>query len=547
MLISCFANALMVGRLKDASRATSAAPRISPLFRMGVPPLEPSSVEDVGDVEADDILTVGELRYRNRAGAAVDLPGAVLWEGVPLCRLVVAVLDLTVEVLGDQVLSCQRALVERAYGSRPRAAVVLEPLATDGRRDAVGEGIVGDGRKPLPQGGLVARRRCVLVSPVVVEQEGERGRRLDGGYKVEDAALVAGLVGLFGAPYTAPGQRQHVVHRVGYVPDTAPAVVVALDLVPAFDGAAGHRDLVGERVAHERTGVGERNREAKEERPTVVVVGPRLDDLGAEEGDELPTLHREALQERRAVVGHGPLEVSLLDLEVVGLERVAVLDRTVPVPIRLDVARDFAGVELQVEARDEPAVTRTGEVELSEDGHPIVVVLQRVQCDQTSRTWPVEVPRVGLGEPRCDVDLGRVLDLLLGAREVVVLEVSERVEERVPLAARGIGRGLGFLIRARRRSPDQAGRCQGRHQAAQHEHTGTHSRPSLRRTAAVRSFGRKPHARCLLAQKLHDCQPGVRGLPNRGAPPPKTLARVIPADAGSRPAGGATGRARPSG
>src|SRR5207249_10701006 len=60
--------------------------------------------------------------------------------------LPISVLDLTVEVLGDQVLSCQRALVERAYGSRPRAAVVLEPLATDGRRDAVGEGIVGDGR-----------------------------------------------------------------------------------------------------------------------------------------------------------------------------------------------------------------------------------------------------------------------------------------------------------------------------------------------------------------------------------------------------------------
>src|SRR5436309_448927 len=518
MLISCFANALMVGRLKDASRATSAAPRISPLFRMGVPPLEPSSVEDVGDVEADDILTVGELRYRNRAGAAVDLPGAVLWEGVPLCRLVVAVLDLTVEVLGDQVLSCQRALVERAYGSRPRAAVVLEPLATDGRRDAVGEGIVGDGRKPLPQGGLVARRRCVLVSPVVVEQEGERGRRLDGGYKVEDAALVAGLVGLFGTPDTAPGQRQHVVHRVGYVPDTAPAVVVALDLVPAFDGAAGHRDLVGERVAHERTGVGERNREAKEERPTVIVVGPRLDDLGAEEGDELPTLHREALQERRAVVGHGPLEVSLLDLEVVGLERVAVLDRTVSVPVRLDVARDLAGVELHVEARDGPAVTRTGHVELPEDGDPIVVVLQRVQRDQASRTGLVEVPRVGLGEPRCDVDLGRVLNPLLGARDVVVLEVPERVEERVPLAARRVGRRLGFFLRTGRRPPGQAGRGQGRCETPDHERTISHSRPSLLRIAVVQPFVARhmPDAHLLKSCMIASGGPGP--AQSRGTP-----------------------------
>src|SRR5439155_2597336 len=248
-------------------------------------------------------------RDRNRAGAAVDLPRAVLRESVTLRGLVVPVLDLAVEVLRDQVLARERGFVERAHDARPRAAVVLEPLAAEGSRGTVRERVVGDGREALPERGLVARRRAFLVTPVVVEQEGERGRRLDGSYKVEDAALVAGLVGLFGAPDAAPGQRQHVVHRVGDVPDTAPALVVALDLVPAFDGAAGHGDLVGERVAHERTGVGERNREAEEERPTVVVVGPRLDDLGAEEGHELPTLYREALQQGGAVIGHGPLEV----------------------------------------------------------------------------------------------------------------------------------------------------------------------------------------------------------------------------------------------
>src|SRR5439155_24627671 len=105
------------------------------------------SVEHVGHGEAEDVLSVGELRDRNRAGAAVDLPRAVLREGVPLPRLVVAVLDLTVEVLGEQVLARHRALVEGAPEAGPRTAAVLEPLAADSGGDPVREGVVGDGRE----------------------------------------------------------------------------------------------------------------------------------------------------------------------------------------------------------------------------------------------------------------------------------------------------------------------------------------------------------------------------------------------------------------
>src|SRR5207244_8377099 len=97
-------------------------------------------------------------------------PWAVLREGVPLPRLVVAVLDLAVEVLGEQVFARHRALVEGAPEAGPRPAVVLEPLAADGGGDPVREGVVGDGREALPERGLVAHRRF-LVAPVVVEQE----------------------------------------------------------------------------------------------------------------------------------------------------------------------------------------------------------------------------------------------------------------------------------------------------------------------------------------------------------------------------------------
>src|SRR5437016_1993458 len=215
-------------------------------------------------------------------------------------------------------------------------------------------------------------------------------------------------------------ERDLIAQRVGHVADAAPALVVALDLVPPFDGAAGHRQLVRDRIAHQRAGVRERDREAEKERATVVVVRPRLDHLGAEERHELPALQREALQVRWTVIGHGPREVGLFDIEVIRFERVAVLDRAVPVPVRLDVARDLARVELEAEARDEPPLAGARGAELPEDGDPIVVVLQRVQGDQTPRTWLVEVPGVRLSEAREEVDLRGALDRLLPGGDVFV-------------------------------------------------------------------------------------------------------------------------------
>src|SRR5207244_10575280 len=173
-------------------------------------------------------------------------PWAVLREGVPLPRLVVAVLDLAVEVLGEQVFARHRALVEGAPEAGPRPAVVLEPLAADGGGDPVREGVVGDGRETLPERGLIARRRRVLVAPVVVEQESECRGRLDGRDEIGHAALVAGLVRLLGAPDAVSGQRELVAHGVGDVADAGPPLVVALDLVPPFDRAPGDRELVAD-------------------------------------------------------------------------------------------------------------------------------------------------------------------------------------------------------------------------------------------------------------------------------------------------------------
>src|SRR5439155_23099896 len=170
------------------------------------------------------------------------------------------------------------------------------------------------------------------------------------------------------------------------VADAAPALVVALHLVPAFHGAPGNGELVADRVADESAGVGERDREAEEERATVIVVRPRLDDLGAEECYELPALQRETLQRGRTVVGHGPREVGLLNIEVIGLERVAVGNRAVPVPVRLDVACALPRVELEPETRDAPPLAGSPGADLPEGGDSIIVVFQRVQGDQASRT-----------------------------------------------------------------------------------------------------------------------------------------------------------------
>src|SRR5207247_6957196 len=143
-----------------------------------------------------------------------------------------------------------------------------------------------------------------------------------------------------------------------------------------------------------------------------------------------------------------------------------------------------------------------------------------VQGDQTPRTWLVEVPGVRLSEAREEVDLRGVLDRLLPGGDVVVLEVPQRVEERVPLAARRIRRGLGLLVRACRRPPAQAGRGQGARETPTHEHASPHSRPSLLRADCSGSaLRRKGHARRLLAAKLRRCQRAVRRpARSRGTP-----------------------------
>src|SRR5437867_9819704 len=225
MPMRCFANALISGRPKDAISTKTSGPRISPVFFIR-PSLrassEPGLVEGVCDVKADDVLAVGELRDRIRTSGAIDLPRAVLGEGIPLPRLVVAVFDLTVQMLGEQIFTCHRGLVEGAADARPRAAVVLEPLATDGARDTVREGVVRDGRETLPERRLAARRRSVLVAPVVVEQQGQCGGRFDGRDEVGDAAFVAGLVRLLGPPDAVSGECDLVAQRIGDVADAGP-------------------------------------------------------------------------------------------------------------------------------------------------------------------------------------------------------------------------------------------------------------------------------------------------------------------------------------
>src|SRR5581483_4662927 len=97
------------------------------------------SVEDVGDVEAEDVLSGQE-------------DGVAAGGKRPLAGFVVAVLHLAVEVLGDQVLARDRPLVNRLHEARAAPAVVLEPLAADRQRRAFGEVVVADRGQALPEG-----------------------------------------------------------------------------------------------------------------------------------------------------------------------------------------------------------------------------------------------------------------------------------------------------------------------------------------------------------------------------------------------------------
>src|SRR4029077_16205385 len=109
-------------------------------------------------------------------------------------------------------------------------------------------------------------------------------------------------------------------------------------------------------------------------------------------------------------------------------------------PVGLDVARTLAGCELQTEPGNEPAVARSCRGELPERGDAVVVVLHRVERDEASGARVVEVPQVRFGETQAEVYLGGVLDRLLVRGNEVVLEVAQRIEERVPLSARRVRR-----------------------------------------------------------------------------------------------------------
>src|SRR5499433_1585070 len=240
MLMWFLAKARMAGAPRQAASATRSAARIRVAALMR-PPLPARSVEHVRHVESDDVLTAGELGDRDGSGARVHRPRAVLGEDVTVSRLVVPVLQLTVEMLGDQVLSRHRELVERLVDPGARTSVILEPLAAEGARGAVGEVVVRDPGEALPKGVAPADGGAVLAAVIVVEEERQRRGRLDRGDEVSDLALVPEVAGLLGAADGVAGERQLVVHRVRDVPDPAPAVVVARDLVPALDRPAGDR------------------------------------------------------------------------------------------------------------------------------------------------------------------------------------------------------------------------------------------------------------------------------------------------------------------
>src|SRR6185295_1671328 len=126
------------------------------------------SVEQVRELDAHHVLT-GER-----------LPPIVGGEDTVLARLVMAVLEPAVEVLGQEVFPRESPLPERLPETGAAPAVVLEPLTAGGHRGAVGERVVRNPGEALPDGGATRQRRILFVCPVVVEEQRERGGGLDG-------------------------------------------------------------------------------------------------------------------------------------------------------------------------------------------------------------------------------------------------------------------------------------------------------------------------------------------------------------------------------
>src|SRR5262249_4446854 len=122
------------------------------------------------------------------------------------------------------------------------------------------------------------------------------------------------------------------------------------------------------------------------------------------------------------------------------LERVANIDGAIPVPVGFDATGGLAGGERQPEPGDEPTVARPIRPDLSNLGRCRVLAQEGIVGELRPVRRPVEAPRPRLLYPRSDVDPGGVLDRLLRAGDVVVLEVPQRIKEAVPLPARGVGR-----------------------------------------------------------------------------------------------------------
>jgi hypothetical protein len=132
--------------------ASSSRPRCSGSWRSSPGSSGRGSVEEVGELEAGDVLVVARQASFSNAALLVE------WSD--------AILGAEPEMLASAGTSRERALVERLPDARPHRVAVVEPLAAGGDGEAIRELVARDAREALPLRALrAAASDVVLVSP----------------------------------------------------------------------------------------------------------------------------------------------------------------------------------------------------------------------------------------------------------------------------------------------------------------------------------------------------------------------------------------------
>ena len=234
------------------------------------------------------------------------------------------VLDPADQALPDLVLHGRRHLVEgrpvpRVSDRRPHALRVIEELEPH-RGSELLRPVVSGVDCPAPPGGVPVLSRGdesghpLFAGDVDVGAERHVLEPRVGGREIRDPTLAGVVAVLLGPDDPVQSGREILEGGDGELAGVGGGGVVVVGDIPPLDDPGRHREPVGEAIAQQPAGVGDRDREREEQGPREVQVVGRLDHLVAEERHELARLERQPATERDLIGEIGLLEVDLLGL-----------------------------------------------------------------------------------------------------------------------------------------------------------------------------------------------------------------------------------------